>query len=169
MGLLDFVNKKYRIHPRAGTLTDPKDLPGKKIFAIREKLWENGTLIDEYLDQWDIGLPEREAAIIATWKKRLSGKFIILKQLKKQAILLHAEEGGGVYGVQGLYSSLAETVPGNMLPLMVEAVLLPFEGRLIYDGFLLPYPVHFGGGCRRDFNQQYQRAKERGEVITSIA
>jgi len=47
------------------------------------------------------------------------------------------------------------------LPLMVEAVLLPFKNRIIYDSIIPHYTVSFGGGMRRSFNDAYQESKFR--------
>jgi hypothetical protein len=47
-------------------------------------------------------------------------------------------------------------------------VLLPFGDRIIYDSLIAPYNVHFGPGIRRDLEQKYRDAKERGAIITSL-
>ena len=44
---------------------------------------------------------------------------------------------------------------------MVDAVLLPFKGKIIYDGFLMPYNVRFGGGYRSSFGDQLKGAKAK--------
>ena len=51
---------------------------------------------------------------------------------------------------------------------MVEAVLLPFNDKIIYDSIFFPYSMTFGGGIRRSFNDAYQEAKSRFGIITSL-
>ena len=51
---------------------------------------------------------------------------------------------------------------------MLQAVLLPFKGQIVYDGFLLPYRIFFGAGIRRSLNDEYQAAKARYGIITSL-
>ena len=51
---------------------------------------------------------------------------------------------------------------------MVEAVLLPFNGKIIYDSIFSRYPVTFGAGIKRRFNDSYQEAKSRFGIITSL-
>jgi superfamily II DNA/RNA helicase len=51
---------------------------------------------------------------------------------------------------------------------MVEAVLLPFKGQIVYDGLLSGYRVHFGGGIRSDINHTYIIAKHKKRVISTL-
>jgi len=51
---------------------------------------------------------------------------------------------------------------------MVEAILLPFKGRVIYDGLLSGYNIHFGGGIRSNLNDTYMLAKQRNRIITTL-
>jgi hypothetical protein len=51
---------------------------------------------------------------------------------------------------------------------MVEAILLPFKGNIVYDGLLTGYRVHFGGGIRSDLNHAYTVAKQKNRIITTL-
>jgi hypothetical protein len=57
---------------------------------------------------------------------------------------------------------------GHYLPVMVEAVLLPFEGKIIYDSLIAPYKVSFGSGLRNRFNHAYRTAQELYGVKTIL-
>jgi hypothetical protein len=52
------------------------------------------------------------------------------------------------------------------LPVYVQAVLLPFEGQIIYDGLLQSYAVVFGPGIRARLNEEYRNAREG--IITTL-
>ena len=54
------------------------------------------------------------------------------------------------------------------LPIMALAVLLPFKGKIIYDGMLSPYNVHFGGGIRSGLKEEYMAAKQNDRIITTL-
>jgi hypothetical protein len=71
------------------------------------------------------------------------------------------------YGVSALNSTFEELV-GPYLPILVDAVLLPFNNKIIYDSIFSPYPFAFGRNMRRDFNDLYQEAKLRFGIITSL-
>jgi hypothetical protein len=50
----------------------------------------------------------------------------------------------------------------------VDAVLLPFEDKIIYDSLLSPYSVSFGGGIRRGLNDDYRHVQEHGGINTTL-
>ena len=66
--------------------------------------------------------------------------FQIFRYLKKHAIFIG--EDSQVYGVLALQDSLEEMFYGRPLPIMVQAVLLPFRGKIIYDA--LTHGLHWG-------------------------
>lgn len=70
--------------------------------------------------------------------------------------------------MHGILDPLDEVLPSYVLPQMVQAVLLPFKGKIIYDGLLSGYNVHFGGGIRSNLNRIYTIAKQRERIITSL-
>ena len=61
-----------------------------------------------------------------------------------------------------------EFVVGPSLPRLVTTVLLPFQGKIIYDGFVSGYNITFGGGIKRMLNEEYKQAKEASGIITSL-
>jgi hypothetical protein len=61
-----------------------------------------------------------------------------------------------------------QEVVGHYLPVMAEAVLLPFEGKIIYDSLIIPYQLSFGPGLRKRFNHAYRTAQELYGVKTSL-
>jgi hypothetical protein len=112
------------------------------------------------------GLPAADLALTASWRDRVAGQFFILRHLKKYSVFLAQERPPKAYGVLGLASSIQEIIPSQALPVLVEAVLLPFEGKIIYDSLLAPYSVTFGSGIRRNLNDDYRHVQERGGVVT---
>lgn len=109
-----------------------------------------------------------ELELIDSWKRRVSGKFILLKHLKRYSVLLHSEIDGKVYGLIGIIDSITEMFDASRLPVYLDAVLLPFENKIIYDSFFIPYNIHFGSGARRNFNDEYRELKGKYGVITSL-
>lgn len=51
---------------------------------------------------------------------------------------------------------------------MVKAVLLPFKGKIIYEGVFQSYSLIFGPEYRKSFNQAYQTAKFNSGIIESL-
>jgi hypothetical protein len=170
MKLLNFVNKKLKLYPQVGEIIKPTDLPMEKTAALREKLWENPGFIDDYIEKYAGFISSEEIVTVKSWKNNISGRFMILKQLKKFAVFIHLEDDGQVYGVLGLESSMEEIAAriGRRFPLMVKAVLLPYSGRIVYDGFIAPYNILFGRGVRSGYNEIYGHAKSERKLITFL-
>jgi hypothetical protein len=131
-------------------------------------LWASEALREAFIADNPAGLPTADLALVASWRDRVTGRFFILRHLKKYSIFLAQEQPPKAYGVLGLVSSIQEIIPSWALPVLVEAVLLPFEGKIIYDSLLTPYSVRFGSGIRRNLNEDYRQVQERGGVITTL-
>ena len=95
------------------------------------------------------------------------GDFYVFRYLKQYAVFLTAKAPMKAYGVLALASPFEEVV-GPDLPVFVKGVLLPINGRIIYDGLLSTYRISFGPGIRRSLNADFKRAKDTYGIITSL-
>ena len=71
------------------------------------------------------------------------------------------------------YGVLALSLPFDVLierplPIMVQAVLLPYKDKIIYDGLFTTYNISFGPGIRHSLNESFKEAKERHGIVTSL-
>ena len=167
--LLFYVNEKLSIlSDRVQTPNELMQLGIDKTAEVREKLWENTGIIDEFVAENPFGFSKEELAIISNWKKHYIRKwFFLIKYLKKYAIFLDSKEPAQAYGVKALVSPF-ENVIGDYLPIMVDAVLLPFKEWIIYDGFLFSKSISFGAGIRSDLNEEFKIAKAQFGIIESL-
>jgi hypothetical protein len=163
--LLLFVNRRLRLVPKmlAPDFKGPWDL--EKVRKLRDALWADDALRTAFIAENPAGLSAADLAIVDSWSNRVEGKFFVLRHLKKYSIFL-SEKDQTVYGVLGLASSLKEVLP--FVPIYTEAVLLPFEGPIIYDSLVVPYNISFGKGYRDSFERTYKDAQERGAIVTSL-
>jgi hypothetical protein len=165
-GVQFHVNQQLQVRPNIHSAQKYASLPMSDKAAVRDALWKDPKLIDAYLDLNPDHLPIEEQEIIRKWKQLIAGNFHIFRFLKNYTIFIgkHSQ----VYGVVGLNSSLADLFVGRPLPILVEAVLLPFKGQIIYDGLLRPHNISFGSGIRSDLNDMYMVAKQNGRIITTL-
>jgi hypothetical protein len=163
--LQTYVNLKLEILPGIATVEEYQMLSTSEIFTVRDKLYENIELIDSYLVENPQDLSKEELEIVKGWKKFQRGDFIIERLLKKYAVFI---EGKKVYGVLSLHETFDEVLPDLRLPYYAEAVLLPFKGKIIYDGLLNSYAISFGGGIKSDLKETYMAAKQNGMIIESF-
>ncbi|WAH38209.1 hypothetical protein [Alicyclobacillus dauci] len=168
LGLLEFTNRKHNIVPELKITRDPKVLNPQQLLPIKDKLWEDESVIDEYLKQNEKIFDATERDTIISWKRRVSGKFIIMKHLKNYTVFMHAEEGGKLYGVTGISNLIEDMFPSPSLPLYAEATLVPFAGRIIYDSLIEPYQIRLGPGIRKNLNNDYRNLKSVHGIVTVL-
>jgi hypothetical protein len=165
-GLQRYVNQQRGILKDIPSPSEYAKLPTQKKLNVRDALWKSADLIDDYVKENPESLSSEYLDIVCDWKRFIKDKFFILRHLKKYTIFIGNKDQ--VYGVLGLNDSLEEIVPSYALPSMVEAVLLPFKGWIVYDGLLQGYNVTFGSGYRSDLNYTYSVAKQKDRIITTL-
>jgi len=166
--LLVYVNKKFKILTGLEAPEDITKFSLDEINKIRKKLYDHPELIDAFVAENPLHFSPEELNIIRNWKNFVKGRFLIFRYLKNYTIFLTVdEEIPKAYGVLALTNTFEEIV-GPYLPIMIDAVLLPFNNRIIYDGIFTGYSVIFGGGIRRSFDDAYQQAKLQFGIITSL-
>jgi hypothetical protein len=161
-----YVNQQRQVLPDLDSVTAYVRLPSTEKMKVREALWENPGLIDAYVAANPDALSPAELDIVGRWKRFVAGTFQVFRYLKKHTIFIG--EDSQVYGVLALQDSLEEMFYGRPLPIMVQAVLLPFRGKIIYDGLLHIYSIRFGGGIRSSLNEDYMAAKQNKRIITTL-
>ena len=167
--LLSFVNRKLEVTPEQfSNLEEYVSTPPEARLAIRDALFARRELIDEFVRDNPANLEADDLEIVGTWKHAVAGKFCVFRYLKKYTVFLTSGESPNkAYGVLGLADPLQEIV-GPSLPRLITTVLLPFQGKIIYDGLVSGYNISFGGGIKRMFNEEYKQAKETFGIITSL-
>lgn len=164
--LLLYVNKKYDLTDME-TPEDVKSAPLKEVELLRNKLFDHPEVIQEFIEENPFDFSPDALDMIREWNHFVKKKFIIFRSLKKYTIFLDIEEEQPKpYGVLALYTPLKEVV--GPFPALVETVLLPFKGKIIYDGVVHLYSFQFGRNVRSSFKDVYQRAKFRVGIVESL-
>lgn len=161
-----YVNQKRGFHKSISSEEEYANLPTEKKLKARDALWENPELIEAYVQDNPDALSSDQLAMVQKWKDFIKGSFFILRHLKKGSIFIGKDDK--VFAVHGIQDPLEEVIPSYALPQMVEAILLPFKGKIIYDGLLSGYSIHFGGGIRSNLNRLYMKAKQKDQIVTTL-
>lgn len=164
--LLFYVNQKYSI---IKDLKEPilMDENPKKVVELNEILYSNMEHIDSFVLENPFNFNNEELDIIKGWKNHLKGKFMIVAHLKKYSVFMTTDEERMVYGVLGLYDEIEDIVP-LFIPSYVNTVLLPFKGQIIYHGSIMSYNINIVGNMKRGIQAEYQQAKRKFGIITSL-
>jgi hypothetical protein len=167
--LLAFTNRQLKIAGSADTIETVGRLPPPEAIKIRNALYDNPELLDRYLEQNPDQFKEEEVTIIRSWRQRISGNFFIVRYLKAYTVFMSDRPPSRLFGVLGLQDAIEDVLGDRPLPILVEAVLLPFEGRIIYDGLMALDSVSFGPGIRREIQEVYGRLKETEGIIEGLS
>lgn len=165
--LLYYVNQKRQLVDYFPSTWGKASVEPSAALTLRDALWADDTLRKTFIAENPAKLASADLALVASWKYRVAGDFFVLRHLKKYTVFLSGGKPVRAYAVLGLISPI-EDIVGPYLPVYVKAVLLPFEGKIIYDSLLAPYNVSFGGGIRRDLNASYRYVQEHEGIITTL-
>ena len=111
-------------------------------------------------------MPEEQREIILSWKRCISGTFIIERHLKKGSVFI-SDDNDTVYLVNGIIDSWEEMIPAPA-PMIVKATLLPFRDIIISDVLVSAFPIRFGWNMADGFKETYMTAKKNKTIISRI-
>ena len=166
--LLTFVCQKLDPDYNLKTRADFLKLTLEDKFRIRNDLMKNIYIIDEFVKSNPCNFTVSELDIIKSWKNHVSGTFFVVKYTPDGAIFL--EEAGKnpkAYQVLALGTPFSEVI-SIPPPVRVDAVLLPFKGRIIYDGLIKKDNIFFGSGIARSVRAFCGRAVMEHGLVKSL-
>lgn len=164
--LLNYVNEKLHIN-ELRDIDKQDSLNPEKVKEIANVLWDDTSLIDEYIELRKTELPKEHQAVLKGWKRCIKGRFIIERDLKNGSILISLDDNR-VFLVRGIITSLEEMMMFYPYPLPADAVLLPYRGVIITDGLLTTMNIFFGSNLKKQMKDLYMNAKRRNQIITSL-
>lgn len=127
----------------------------------RKFFLENPTLLDNFIHS-KANFKIKYSSTLAGFKKAISSNFVIFKCLTKHAIFIDTKNNK-FYAVKALADRF--DVFFDHFPILVEATILPFNGQLIYDGFMETSGIHFGPKMFSTMEEDYKLAKKKNQII----
>ena len=166
--LMFFVNERLKVIAEKPASPEAyASLAPATRFQVHKAFSEHVDLIDRFVAENPFGFDEDELEIVRSWKHLVTGTFHAFRQLRSHMVFLSTTEPVVAYGVLALFNSFEDLI-GTDLPRMVDTTLLPFKGRIVYDGLASSYNVSFGGGVRRRLNEEYNEAKANLGIIRTL-
>ena len=155
-GLMFFVNQRLKVIPKkVATPEKYSGLPPETRIEVHKALLGHMDLIDAFAAENPFKFSEEDLEVVRSWKCLVSGTFFVFRYLKTHAVFLTDQEPVVAYGVLSLFDPF-EALIGPHLPRMVKTTLLPFKGRIVYDGLFTGYNITFGGGIKRSLDDSYK-------------
>lgn len=162
--LIYFAGKKLGLFPKNTTLENFLGWSVEKKYPTREALYENLHLLDEFIHEFSKELSKEDIKLIQQFRHFVKGTFVVVKLTPQHAIFMDDQF---TYEVLALNDPF-EMFWGNNLPVMVEAVLLPFKDKIIYDGIISSYPVVIGPGMKESIMHDFNRIVAQNGVISQL-
>ncbi len=164
--LLFYINQKY---PVIKELKEPmfKNIPQTEIVSLHEKLFSHPELIDSFAAENPFNFTLKELDIIKSWKNFIKSTFLIMAYMRAYTVFLTVTGEQKVYGVLGLHGNIREIIP-PFVPQYVETILMPYRGKIIYCGYIHSHNVRLGENLRRGIQDEYQKARRKFGIITSL-
>jgi len=146
-------------------LDDFFELSYQNKITIRDAIYQDRAWIfEKFAKAYQEHFTDDDIEVILSWKNQIKDSFFVVKQLKKYAKFL-SEKEEKAYGVEALHETFDELLH---LPSWAETVLLPFKGKITYDGLILYKNVSFGASIRKSINHQLSMAEAKYGLITSL-
>lgn len=165
--LLFYVNQKYNVIPN---LKEPdfKKENLEKVNKLHEKVHKDSSLIDSFIAENPFKFSSEELEIVSSWKKAVKSKFLLMKHSEQGTVFFEQTTNPKAYAVLGLYDDLEEMIPKECLPVMIETTLLPFKGKIIYNGIFISYHISFGRSVRNSFEMSFRESKSKYGILASL-
>ena len=160
-----FANRQLRAIKNLENLEQYKSISNEQRVKLRNAVYQKPEIIDSFVQENPYAFSGEELVIVSNWRNFIAGDFYIERILKKHAIFIGDNK---VYGVLALAEPFRQVLGGMPLPFYLKTVLLPFKGKIIYDGLIEGYNLFFGGGIAASMSNLYQAAKLQGKIIESL-
>jgi len=163
--LQTFGNQRLQVIKNLNDIEQYQKISNEQRVSLRNAFYKKPEIIDEFVQENPYGFSHNELEIVSLWKNFVAGDFFIQSVTKKYAIFIGNNK---VYGVLALMEPFQAVLGGMPLPAYVKTVLLPFKGKIIYDGLIEGYNLFIGPGMSASFRNTYRAAKQQGKIIESL-
>lgn len=130
--MIIFANKRMRI-ARPYDSDTTRRFTDEEMQDICDDLWHDSSIIDAYVKENPASLSYEDLAVAASWKSAYDGVFLVTEHTSDGTRLMGHT---AVFSVKGLTGEISEQLPA--LPTFIWTTLLPFDGDVVYAGYLRP-------------------------------
>lgn len=137
--------------------------------AAREILYSNPRIVGDFLERNPKKFNQEKLDIVSGWQRFVRGDFIFIKSLKEYgALLTVGNDAAKIYGVVGLTNAVIDFAEYGVGTYFEKVALLPWKGRIIWDGMFYLKPLIIGRNYLRSFTEEYKRIKQTEGITESI-
>ncbi|MDP4039535.1 MAG: hypothetical protein Q8P57_03065 [Candidatus Pacearchaeota archaeon] len=162
--LIYFANSRFKLinnFPRPEKETWEEE----DIQKIVEKIYSEPKIIVSFCSENPAMLNKEEIEVAKSCKVFVRSKFLVFSHNSK-TIFFSSEKEPKAYEVYGLYNEILELVPFE--PIMIEAIIISFKGKITYTGSFRLYNMSFGGGYKRGLKLDFEKSVLKFGIISSL-
>lgn len=164
LSLIHFTGIHEGLISRNMSLEAFKDVDVETKIPARDALYDNPKYFDKFVQENPYHLTHEDLKIVSGFKNFIKGQFWVLKYLKKHTVFF---DGDFAYGVLALNDPF-EWFFGDNLPRLVQTALLPFEGKIVYDGITKSNNIIIGDNMTSTLMSEYTVSKAKYGLITKL-
>ncbi len=140
----------------------------RRMDKVRKILFSDPVIIEEFVKKNPEKLNREKLEIVSGWTKFVKGTFIAIGDEKIGTDLMFVgAKKPTIYRTLGLTEEIM-TFMEYGIGTMFDTVLLPWKGKIIWDGFCEAKRVILGRNYMRSFTEDYNDLKKSGKIITSL-
>lgn len=157
--LLDYINKKYKIHPEIERIYKQEGLDANKLYDIDKYLWENKKVIDDFIKDNNYKFTEEELEEIKEFKNAVTSDYFVIVGFEREYTKI-LSEAGKLYMVKGIRTDFDKIMNPKELPKVISTTLLMFKGNIVFKSFFGNIEIVFGNDVKKDIVNQMKNAIE---------
>ena len=169
--LIYFAGQVRKIIGQEESLEDFLSEPLAVKLACRDALYDPSPLIGNFITAYESALDHETRHLLEDWTRARHGSFIVYSHEPDHSIFFDTITESDVkppnaYAVLSLTSELSKMVPE--VPHFVTTALLPYQGKIVCDGFITGPQVHFPANIQTILTDFYTLAQSEGQIITQL-
>lgn len=152
-GLLDFTNQKFKIKPNY-KIYKRLGINPQEIIDVVEKFWvEKNNVVTEFCMINPFKFNADELNLVQEFKKGFSGMMVLANYEKEYTAVIYKDK---TYMIKGLNANIDEIIGYEELPKFITTAIIPFKGKLVYDGIISSFAISAGLGLKKMVENEYQ-------------
>lgn len=155
--LLDYINKKYKIHPEIKKIYKQEGLDINKLYDIDEYLWKHKKIIDDFIRDNDYKFTDEELSEIKEFKNAITSDFFVVVGFDREYTKILSDDGK-LYMVKGVRADFDKIMNPKELPKIISTTLLMFNGNIVFKSFFGNIDIVFGNDVKKDIVNKMKSA-----------
>ena len=155
--LLDYINKKYKIHPEIKKIYKQEGIDVNKIYDIDKYLWKHKEIISDFIKDNDYKFTEEELSEINKFKNAITSNYFVIVGFDREYTKILSDDGK-LYMVKGIRTDFDKMMNPKELPKIISTTLLMFKGVIVFKSFFGNVDIVFGNDVKKDIVDKMKSA-----------